>query len=93
MGNQETIYEHSHWKMIFRQRPDELSSVPIQQGLNVDGHFMSKLNDLHVAPGKYSEVAIIGETVSDIYRLTADPFTHKLYAELYKDTYEDAAND
>ena len=87
------IYDHSHWKMIFRQRPGELSSLPIQQGLNVDAQFLSKLNDLHVVPGKYSEVAIIGGAVSDIYRLTVDSFTQKLYSEFYKDAYEDAAND
>ena len=75
-----SMISNAAWQLILSQKEEAIDDVYNSGKLMVDPYTCHMLKTLRTVPGSHSEIMIIGNGASGVFRLTVDKFTQAMYS-------------
>lgn len=76
----QSMIENASWQIVLQQKTEAIDFVYNNGQLNIDPYTYEQMKTLGTIPGSHSEMMIIGNGCSGIFRLTVDKFTQIMYS-------------
>lgn len=76
----QSMIENATWQIILQQKVEAIDSVYNAGQLTLDPYSYQMLKTLNTVPGSHSELMIVGNGSTGIFRLTVDKFTQVMYS-------------
>lgn len=76
----QSMIENATWQIILQQKVEAIDAVYNNGQFQIDPYSYEMLKTLTTVPGSYSEMMIVRDGVSGIFRLTVDKFTQIMYS-------------
>lgn len=75
-----TMIENASWQIILQQKTEAINAVKDAGQLTLDPYSYEMLKTLTTVPGQYSEMMLVCNGISGIFRLTVDRFTQVMFS-------------
>lgn len=75
-----TMIENASWQIILQQKTEAINAVKDAGQLTLDPYSYEMLKTLTTVPGQYSEMMLVCNGASGIFRLTVDKFTQVMFS-------------